>query len=261
MDKTNDKSVVKIVLKGAVVFFAVVAIGAAAFAYQTYKSNEHNCPKTEQDNPPLDYKPAIYLYPDKEQKVEIKLAKSIKYLNTIPNYHKGWVVMAKPTGILYDLQPQYTDCEKLPFDKFGFEYSKKACENNTYPYIFWDGVQITKPLPQKDVGFIVKKEEIEDFLNDSADALKMNKDEKAEFMSYWTNMMREKGYENFRVYFFQNEEVDDYLPIKVSPKPKSSNRVQIVINQAQEDEQIEPQELIPFIREGFTLVEWGGVIK
>ena len=206
-------------------------------------------------------KPAIYLYPDKEQKVEVKLDKSIQYINTIPNYHNGWVVMAKPNGIIYDLQPQYTDCKKLPYNEFGFEYSKKACEVNAYPYIFWDGIQLLKPLPQKETGFIVEREQIENFLNDSADLLKMTGNEKAEFISFWAYKMKEKNYDKFKVYFLQNEEVDKYLPIKVSPKPKSSNRVQIVIDKANDDEQIEEQILIPFSREGFTLVEWGGVIK
>lgn len=206
-------------------------------------------------------KPAIYLYPDKEQKVEIKLDKSIKYFNVIPNYHNGWVVMAKPNGIIYDLQPKYTDCAKLPYDKFGFEYSKKACEVNVYPYIFWDGIQLLKPLPQKEAGFIVDRKQIENFLSSSADLLKMNSNEKAEFISFWTYKMKEKNYDKFKVYFLQNEEVDKYLPIKVSPKPKSSNRVQIVIDKANDNEQIEEQILVPFSREGFTLVEWGGVIK
>lgn len=206
-------------------------------------------------------KPALYLYPDKEQKIEVKLDKSIKYLNVIPNYHNGWVVMAKPTGILYDLQPQYTNCDELPYNEFGFEYSKKACEVNAYPYIFWDGVQLMKPLPNKELGFIVSKDEIDNFLNDKADIMKFNSDEKAEFVSYWSYRMKGTGWDNFRVYFLQNEEVDEYLPIKVSPKPTSSNRIQIIISKAEGNEEIGEQPLIPIARTGFTLVEWGGVIK
>ena len=211
--------------------------------------------------PTVMLKPAIYLYPDKEQKVEVKLGKSIKYINTIPNYHKGWVVMAKPTGILYDLQPQYTNCDELPYNEFGFEYSKKACEANAYPYIYWDGVQLLKPLPNKELGFIVSKDDIDNFLNDKADIMKFNSDEKAEFVSYWSYRMKGTGWDNFRVYFLQNEEVDEYLPINVSPKPTSSNRIQIIISKAEGNEEIGEQPLIPISRTGFTLVEWGGVIK
>lgn len=235
-------------------------VSAAIISVVPFTSNISIAKKNCSDRD-MDLKPAIYLYPDKEQKIEIQLDKSIKYINTIPNYHKGWVVMAKPTGILYDLQPQYTDCEMLPYNEFGFEYSKDACEHNVYPYIFWDGIQILKPLPKKEEGFIVENSEIENFLYDKAEILKLNKNEKAEFVSFWTYKMKEKNYDKFRVYFLQNEEVDKYLPIKVSPKPKSSNRVQIIISQAQDDEQAEEQILLPVFREGYTLVEWGGVIQ
>ena len=106
--------------------------------------------------PTLMLKPAIYLYPKETTKIEIKLDKSIKYTNVIPNYKRGWLVEADSSGSIRDLQPKYTNCNKLPYKQFGFEYSKQACEINKYPYIYWDGKQLLKPIPKKNVGFIVK---------------------------------------------------------------------------------------------------------
>ena len=206
------------------------------------------------------HKPAIYLYPEKTQKYEVKLDKSIKYNNVIPKYHNGWVVEAEPNGNIRDLQPKYTNCDKLP-DDFGFEYAKEACEINKYPYIYWDGVQIKKRLPDKEEGFLVKYSEIEDFLNKKADEIALIKDEKKEFVRYWTHKMQEKKWEYYRVYFLQNEEVDEYLPIKVEPKIKNSNRVQIIVRKGKKNLKLKPQMLIPIERKGGTLIEWGGVIK
>ena len=210
--------------------------------------------------PVLMCKPAIYLYPEKTQKYEVKLDKSIKYNNVIPEYHNGWVVEAEPNGNIRDLQPKYTNCNKLPSD-FGFEYAKKACEINKYPYIYWDGVQIKKPLPDKKEGFLVKYNEIENFLNEKADEIALIKDEKKEFVRYWTHKMQEKNWKYYIVYFLQNEEVDEYLPITLNPAPQNSNRVQIIIRKGKKNLKLEEQKLFPIIRQGSTIVEWGGVIK
>ena len=211
--------------------------------------------------PVLMSKPAIYLYPETTSKIEVKLDKSIKYQTVIPKYHKGWVVEAEPNGTIRDLQPKYTDCKKLPYKQFGFEYSKNACEINKYPYIYWDGYQMKKPLPKKDEGFIVKNEDIVSFLTSKADEMGFIEAEKKEFVRYWTKRMQEKKWKYYRVYFLQNEEVDNYMPIYVTPQPDSSNRVQIIIKKGKKNNKITEQKLIPFNRNGFTLVEWGGTIK
>lgn len=206
-------------------------------------------------------KPAIYLYPEKTAVITVKLDKSIKYKNVIPKYKDGWLVEAEPNGFLRDLQPKYTKCDKLPYKEFGFEYSKQSCEINKYPYIYWDGVQTKKPLPKKDKGFIVKKDDIEEFLKSKADELKFNDVEKTEFVRYWTKIAKEKSWKQLKIYFLQNEEVNDYLPVYVNPKPDSIYRIQIVMQKANHNEKIEKQILIPIERKGFTLVEWGGIIK
>lgn len=207
------------------------------------------------------YKPAIYLYPEKTTKISVKLDKTIRYDNVIPKYKRGWLVEAEPNGYLRDLQPRYTKCSKLPYKEFGFEYSKQACEINKYPYIYWDGVQTAKQLPIKDVGFIVAQKDVENFLKSKVDEMKFLETEKIEFVRYWKKQMEDTNWKYFKVYFLQNEEVDYYYPIYVEPKPINSNRVQIIISKAKKDEKINEQVLIPFKRDGYTLVEWGGIIK
>ena len=206
-------------------------------------------------------KAAIYLYPQETIEISIKLDKSIKYNNVIPQYKNGWLVEAEPNGYLRDLQPQYTKCKKLPYKEFGFEYSKHACEINKYPYIYWDGIQIKKPLPDKEYGFVVKTENIDKFLSQKADEMLFNETEKKEFVRYWSKTTKEKNWKYVKIYFLENEEVENYLPIYIEPKPENSNRIQIIIKKAKKNDKLEPQKLIPIKRDGYTLVEWGGIIK
>lgn len=206
------------------------------------------------------HKPAIYLYNNVPVSISIKLDKSIKYTNVIPSYKKkGWLVEADNSGFIRDLQPQYTNCNKLPYKKQGFEYSKEACKINKYPYIYWDG-KVNKRIENKTKGFVVKKEDIYEFLNAKADELKLNENEKHEFVDYWTKQVKQANGKYFKISFIQNEEVDAIFPITVSPQPKSYNRIQIIIKKCSKNTKAEPQRLIPVMREGLTLVEWGGII-
>ena len=206
-------------------------------------------------------KPAIYLYPEKTTQINVKLDKSIEYKTTVPNYNKkGWNVEAEPTGTLRDLQPQYTKCSKLPKKQYGLEYAREACGVNKYPYIFWDGTPKAK-VPQKSTGFIVKKEDIALFLAGKADEMKFNTNEKTDFVKYWAKEMHDTNWDYFKVYFLQNEDVDMYMPIYIEPKPVSLNRIEIIISKGKKNAKIEPQTLLPINREGFTVVEWGGLIN
>lgn len=165
--------------------------------------------------PTLITKPAIYLYPEKPTKVNITLAKTIKIYTNIPKYvpSKGWNVLAYPDGKIVDLQPRYTDCGKIDERVFGLEYAKKACIANNYPYIYWDGIQLLKLIPQKDEGWAVKTEQIYGFLNDKLSEIGFNKSEKQEFLNYWTKRLSNQAQKSYKIYFLQNEEVDEFLPI------------------------------------------------
>ena len=167
--------------------------------------------------------------------------------------------MTNKDGSITDLNPVITDCSKLP-DGFGFEYAKSACKANNYPYIYWDGKPL-RPLPEKLLGWSVKKENIEKFLSQKADEIGMNDSEKSEFVRYWTKTVTDYPATDFRIYFLQNEEVDEYVKLKVKPKPESWNRIQIVITPTRPNTNSTPYELKKIKRQGLTLVEWGGVIN
>jgi hypothetical protein len=54
---------------------------------------------------------------------------------------------------------------------------------------------------------------------------------------------------------------DARFPLGITPAPDSLLRVFMVAQSAAGNERISPQELVPFARKGFAVVEWGGTIK
>lgn len=211
--------------------------------------------------PTVMYKPAIYLYPSQPTKVNLTLDKTIVIQTNIPKYHNGWNVLAYPNGKIVDLQPQFTDCDKLESDRFGFEYAKDACKNNNYPYIFWEGTQISKLMPKNEDGWVVAKSEINTFLNEITEKIGFNQSEKAEFIRYWSYALDNEKSGYFFIYFIQNNEVDKYAPIYVKPKPDSTNRILMIVRPIKKLIKCKEQKLVTIKRNGFTLVEWGGSIE
>ena len=49
-------------------------------------------------------KPIIYLYPEQEQLVEVKLLKEQNITVSYPKYNNSWQVIAKPNGDLKDIK-------------------------------------------------------------------------------------------------------------------------------------------------------------
>lgn len=206
-------------------------------------------------------KPAIYLYSDNLPKmVNVRLDYFVLTKNTVPQkYLNSWKVIAHKDGHLTDLQPEKTNCDSLPAT-FGFEYAQTACKANNYPYIYWDGDKFIKEVPKKLLGWSVKKENIREFLSQKADEMAMNTSEKTEFVRYWSEIISNYPATDFRIYFLQNEEVDDWIKLSISPKPDSWNRIEVVFTPVQPNTQSTPYPLKKIKRQGFTMVEWGGII-
>lgn len=206
-------------------------------------------------------KPAIYLYPKQPTKTNITLSKTIFIRTNIPKYHNGWSILAYPNGKIVDLQPEFTDCNKLEHKKVGFEYTQKACKENNYPYVFWDGIQLTKFLPKKQNGWVVKQSEIVPFLNEKLNKIGFNNSEKVDFIEYWQYKLNQHNSKYYFICFLQNEEVDKYVPMHVSPKPDSTNRILMIAQPINKPFKVKEQNLQKITRKGFALVEWGGVLK
>lgn len=175
-------------------------------------------------------KPVIYLYPEEETQVSVKLDYNGELTATYPVYEDGWTVTARPDGTLIDPDT-------------GREY---YC-------LFWEG--ITDVEYDLTSGFVVPGEETAAFLEGALSALGLTEREADEFIIYWLPRMEGNAY---NLISFQKELYTDNAVLTIDPAPDSVLRVFMAWKGLDAPIEVEPQILDGFERTGFTVVEWGG---
>lgn len=176
----------------------------------------------------LEAKPVIYLYPEEETNVSVKLDYNGDFICTYPEYNNGWEVIAKPDGtLLYD--------------------------NQEYNYLFWEGNSNIEYDFSK--GFCVKGSETRKFLEEKLLELGLNRKEANEFIVYWLPKMQNNEY---NVISFQTDVYTNNAKLEITPTPDTTIRIFMAYYPSNEMIDIKEQEIITPIRQGFTVVEWGG---
>ncbi len=180
-----------------------------------------------------DYKPVIYLYPEKKQHVSVKLDYTGTITVSSPEYkNNGWEVEAEPDGTLL------------------------ADDGKEYPYIFWEGIrEMAFDLSE---GFCVKGADTEGFLKEKLSYMGLTEKEATEFINFWLPYMKGNAY---NLISFQGSAYTDYAKLSITPKPDSILRVYMVFKPLKKKTEIKEQKLTTFKRKGFTVVEWGGTIQ
>ena len=174
-------------------------------------------------------KPVIYLYPETETRVTVKLDLSGELTCAYPAYDGGWVVTAAPDGTLTD------------------EHGR------TYNYLYWEGEGTEAYDFSK--GFCVAGSDTAAFLEDALDRLGLTRREANEFLVYWLPRMQDNSY---NLIAFQQEAYTESAKLTVSPQPDSVLRVFMAWKPLARPVDVPAQTLPGFERRGFTLVEWGG---
>jgi hypothetical protein len=178
-------------------------------------------------------KPVIYLYPEKETNVSVRLPSKINVTVSDPTYPRGgWNVLAKPDGSLL-----YKDGE-------------------TYGSLFWEGTGVDYSTPK--TGFIVKDGEVSNFLTKTLPKYGLNPTEAKEFMDFWVPLF--KGAPYYRISFL----TDDWskaAPLNVSPAPRTQIRIFMDWSPLAGLIEIPEPTITTPSRNGFTLVEWGGLLR
>jgi len=205
-------------------------------------------------------KPVIYLYPQKPTEVTVKFLQPMNFTVDIPAYAGQWDVLANPDGELKDLRPEVTDCNSINYNLEGSRYAQKACASGIYPYLYWAG-QTAGTYPSPSGGWVVAKNNLQSFLEDKLTAIGLNQKEKADMAAYWVPELLAKNAPYYRLSFFQAAEMDKFIPMQVNPKPDTTIRVFLDWSPLQNLPEVlpEPQVLQHLNRQGFTLVEWGGL--
>ena len=174
-------------------------------------------------------KPVIYLYPEDETEVSVKLDFDGELTCTYPAYDNGWTVTAQPDGTLTDGSGQ------------------------TYNYLYWEGVSNTEYDFSQ--GFCVPGGETAAFLEDALARLGLTRQEANEFIVYWLPRMEQNPY---NLIAFQSDAYTDHARLTVTPEPDSLLRVFMAWKPLESPVEIPAQDLPAFSRDGFAVVEWGG---
>ena len=104
-------------------------------------------------------------------------------------------------------------------------------------------------------GFVVRGEDTADFLREKLSYMGLTPREYNEFIVYWLPLMQDNPY---NLISFQTDAYTDAARLDISPAPDSILRIFMVYSPLTEPVELPEQQLSPFERSGFTVVEWGG---
>lgn len=176
-------------------------------------------------------KPVIYIYPETETEVSVKLTVDGQLTCTYPAYEDGWCVTAAPDGTLTDANGQ------------------------TYNYLYWEAC--TNAVYDFSKGYCVKGEDTAAFLETALESLGLNRREANEFIVYWLPQMEQNPY---NIIAFQQEAYTEAARLEITPTPDTLIRVFMAWQASEQYVEMEPQTLTSPERNGFTVIEWGGAV-
>jgi hypothetical protein len=179
--------------------------------------------------------PIVYLYPTQEENVEVKLGEDVAVINSYPAYYDGWRVSAQPDGELTDLR-----------------------SGRRLPYLFWEGHSYILPMETK--GFVVKSSDVPTFLEAMLPKLGLNPKEASDFIIAWSSKLTDAPY--YFITFLDESVIDRFYPLRIYPLPETTIRVLMDFTPLAGPIPVQPPSLAqPPRRQGFTVVEWGVLVR
>lgn len=175
-------------------------------------------------------KPVIYFYSEEELDVTVELEVQGDLTCTYPKYNNGWDIVVHPNQTLTN-----------------------NADGLLYRYLYWEASSTYEY--NLDKGFVVKGEDSAEFLRDKLSFLGLTLEEYNEFIIYWLPKMECNEY---NLIHFSTTEYEENAKLSISPEPDTLLRVFMVFKGLDEPIDIEEQVLEASVREGFTVVEWGG---
>jgi hypothetical protein len=179
-------------------------------------------------------KPVIYFYPEKDTQLSL------------------WVF---PRGYLTLTEPEYKDgWENLWLSKTG----KIFANGRFYPYLHYEAM-IGGFVPPP-TGFVVERQNLASFFDKVLPRMGLNLKEAGDFKEYWLGRLT--GFPYFQVSPLDLRQIEEIEPVKFSADPDTFIRTRFYFKGLTQPiklatPKIEP----PPRRDGFTVVEWGGLYQ
>ncbi|EET89415.1 leucine-rich repeat protein [Clostridium carboxidivorans P7] len=177
-------------------------------------------------------KPNIYLYPQKTEELSVQVTPKGRITKSIPEYNGGWKVTVDPSGKI----------------------------DNTYNFLFYEALINYKFTLDK--GWIVNKSSFNEEMNSILTSIGLNSKEKSDFIEYWSKELNWKS-SRYAVYYLDPKEISEAIKLNLSKEPDSILRAYFYFVPLKDNENLEIKkpEIKQFKRNGFTVVEWGGIGK
>lgn len=174
-------------------------------------------------------KPAIYLYPIRKQKIDVFLAINGDITTSIPPYSKGWSVMVDSNGSI----------------------------ENKYDYLFYENTLKTIELPKE--GWIKQGNELDMWFDTILPKLGLNSKETEQFKEYWLKELDKNAL--YEIKLFSSVFLSQNMTLNIDPKPDTLIRVIFNFKRIQKVYELKEPAIITPKREGFDVLEWGGMMR
>lgn len=178
-------------------------------------------------------KPVVYLYPTTPTEVSVSVGADI--VKSVPHYESnGWQnVLAQPSG-------------RLSF------------EGQTYDSLYWEGYG-HGAYPDITFGTVVKSANAVPTIKSQLTAQGFNAKETADFLAYWQPKLPTTPY--VRLSWLGTAAMNQLAPLSVNPAPQTVIRTFLDFEGLQNPVTLSAQTFRAPARQGFTVVEWGGLLR
>jgi len=190
--------------------------------------------QTSSDTSIVVRKPNIYIYP--EEKIDLKIEVSFpfggKIITSEPAYTSlGWDITVDTSGLI----------------------------NNAYQYLFYE-CEIPNHFQTKN-GWKVPQKNLNNFLHESLIKFGLNEMEIYDFVEYWVPKLND--FEYYLIFPQKKEIINQMIHLNFSKEPKKLQRMFYLFKGINKnyDAKINPPQYSLVNRNGYTIIEWGGMIS
>jgi hypothetical protein len=177
-------------------------------------------------------KPNIYLYPTKTTKMNVILdfPNGGKVVESIPDYGTGWNnITVEPNGTI----------------------------NGIYTYLFYESD--SNDFSQYSEGWVIKKENLESFFRKNMTSYGFRGQEIEDFIEYWIPLLKDSA--SYAIYPQLDKDISKEVVLNISQKPDSLLRLIYTVKPCNSMLNLKTPVIPAFTRTGFTVTEWGVVMK
>ena len=154
---------------------------------------------------------------------------------TEPDYGDGWNVTAFPDGRIVN-----------------------RADGLEYPYLFWEGRGgLYSPV---ETYWVVEQSDVEYFLRETLAKMNFNQSEIADFIEFWLPRMQSEPF--YKIGFHGTNVMNELAPLSLSVKPDHVFRILMDYEGLDVWQPSKPPTRLPRAnRDGFEVMEWGGVLR